>query len=126
MTMKGIFGEVYECNFQQDLVRTKEGVSYDLGKNEYHILLAKGLMDGENPSYHNYGNQNRRAFSKVSFGAAEATENETEKEPEVVSDDEMADHDNHDGHSHSHDEHSSSSAFAFSALIALVTLNQLL
>ena len=100
MTFEGIFGDVYECNFQQDLIRNKEGVSYDLGSNDYHILLAKGKMSGDAPSYHNYGNQNRRAFSKVSFQAVEDDNNDTENEPEVVSNHEMADHDDHTGHDH--------------------------
>ena len=60
---------VYECHFQKDRVMEKSGQKYDMNANDYHVLLAKGNMNGNTPSYHGYGNTKRMATSKMSFQA---------------------------------------------------------
>merc|ERR1712048_1258097 len=60
---------VYECHFQKDLVMEKSGQKYDMNANDYHVLLAKGNMNGNSPLYHGYGNTKRMATSKMSFQA---------------------------------------------------------
>ena len=60
---------VYECHFQKDRVMEKSGQKYDMNANDYHVLLAKGNMNGNSPAYHGFGNTNRMATSKMSFRA---------------------------------------------------------
>ena len=61
-------GNVYGCSFQKDLKVQKKGRTIDLANNDYHVLLAKGQMSGDRPSYHGYGTQNRLATKqKLSF-----------------------------------------------------------
>ena len=61
--------DVYECHFQKDRMMEKSGQKYNMDTNDYHVLLAKGNMNGNSPSYHGYGNKNRMATSKISFKA---------------------------------------------------------
>lgn len=138
-------GGGYECHFQKELSIVKAGQEFKFDTESYHVLLAKGAMNGNEPGYHGIGNVNRLATSQITLGNSDgnsednetgttpndATEGEEEEtndndDVEIVSDDEMADHDDHSGHGHAHDAADKESSMLTVALSALLTVTLIL